>query len=91
MTIPNRNINYPTALKYGAGRISELADHCTAAASRGRCLSPIRASRSMPMVQAILADLKKAGLGVAIFSKVRPNPVEENVAEGVAGLPRRQS
>ena len=30
MAIPNRNINYPTAIKYGAGRIKELADHCKA-------------------------------------------------------------
>ena len=30
MTIPNRNFNFPTALKYGPGRIKELAEHCTA-------------------------------------------------------------
>ena len=30
MAIPNRNINYPTAIKYGAGRIKELAEFCKA-------------------------------------------------------------
>ena len=30
MRIPSRNLNYPTAIKFGAGRIRELADHCKA-------------------------------------------------------------
>ncbi len=30
MTIPNRNFNYPTAIKFGAGRIKELAELCKA-------------------------------------------------------------
>ncbi len=30
MTIPNRNFSYPTALKYGVGRIKELAELCKA-------------------------------------------------------------
>ena len=30
MTIPNRNLNFPTAIKFGAGRIKELAEHCKA-------------------------------------------------------------
>ena len=27
MTIPSRNLNYPTAIKFGAGRIRELGDN----------------------------------------------------------------
>ena len=30
MTIPNRNFNFPTSIKFGAGRIKELAEHCKA-------------------------------------------------------------
>ena len=29
--VPNRNWSYPTAIKFGVGRIAELADHCKAA------------------------------------------------------------
>lgn len=36
MTI-TANWSYPTAVKFGAGRIKELADHCKALASRSRC------------------------------------------------------
>ena len=35
------------------------------------------------MVEKIVADVKKAGLGIEVFSDVRPNPVEANIKEGV--------
>jgi len=83
MTIPNRNLNYPTALKYGAGRIKELAEHCKACGIQRPLFVTDPGLAAMPMVQAIVEDLRKAGLGVALFSNVRPNPVESNVLEGV--------
>jgi alcohol dehydrogenase len=83
MTIPNRNFNYPTAIKFGAGRIRELADHCRA----NGILRPLFVTdpglAAMPMVRRIVDDVKRAGLGIAVFSDVRPNPVESNVIAGV--------
>jgi alcohol dehydrogenase class IV len=35
------------------------------------------------MVKAIVDDVRRAGLGIAVFSDVRPNPVEANVLAGV--------
>jgi alcohol dehydrogenase len=35
------------------------------------------------MVKAIVEDVRRAGLGIGVFSDVRPNPVEANVAEGM--------
>ena len=43
------------------------------------------------MVQAIVEDVKRAGLGIEVFSDVRPNPVEANVVEGVKAYQGRQS
>ena len=37
------NWNYPTTVRFGAGRIAELGEACAAPASRGRCSSPIPA------------------------------------------------
>jgi alcohol dehydrogenase len=83
MTIPNRNLNYPTAIKFGAGRIKELADHCRA----NGILRPLFVTdpglAAMPMVQAVVEDVRRAGLDIRVFSEVRPNPVEANVIEGV--------
>ncbi|MGE0237725.1 MAG: iron-containing alcohol dehydrogenase [Parvibaculaceae bacterium] len=83
MTIPNRNLNFPTAIKFGNGRIKELAELCKANGIKRPLFVTDPGLASMPMVQAILADLKQAGLGVALFSDVRPNPIEANVHAGV--------
>ncbi len=82
MAIPNRNINYPTALKYGAGRIKELADHCKAHGIARPLFVTDKGLASMPMVAEALSDLSKAGLKVELFADVRPNPTEENVLAG---------
>jgi alcohol dehydrogenase len=82
MAIPNRNINYPTAIKFGAGRIKELAEHCKANGISRPLLVTDKGLAAMPMVADILSGLKKAGLKAEIFADVRPNPVEENVLAG---------
>jgi alcohol dehydrogenase class IV len=81
--IPNRNINFPTAIRFGAGRIKELAELCAANGIRRPLFVTDPGLAQMPMVKAILDDLKSAGLGVALFSDVRPNPVEANVHAGI--------
>lgn len=83
MTIPNRNFNYPTAVKFGAGRVKELAELCKA----NRIMRPLLVTdpglAAMPMLAVIVADIKAAGLPVLVFSDVRPNPVEANILAGV--------
>ncbi len=81
--IPNRNLNFPNSIKFGAGRIRELADHCKASGINRPLFVTDPGLAAMPMVTEIVADVKKAGLGIALFSDVRPNPVEANIAEGV--------
>ncbi|HEY5363815.1 MAG TPA: iron-containing alcohol dehydrogenase [Aestuariivirga sp.] len=83
MTIPNRNFNYPTAVKFGAGRVKELAELCKA----NRIMRPLLVTdpglAALPMLAVIVADIKAAGLPVLVFSDVRPNPVEANILAGV--------
>ena len=83
MTIPNRNFNFPTAIKFGAGRIKELAQWCKASGIKRPLFVTDPGLANSPMVQAILADLKADGLPVQLFSDVRPNPVEANITAGV--------
>jgi alcohol dehydrogenase class IV len=84
MTIPNRNLNFPTAIKFGNGRIKELAEHCKACGIKRPLFVTDPGLAGMPMVKAILSDLEKAGLRVALFSDVRPNPVEANISAGIS-------
>lgn len=83
MTTANRNFNFPTNIRYGAGRIKELAQFCKDNGIARPLFVTDPGLAAMPMVSAILADLKKAKLGVALFSEVRPNPVESNIHDGI--------
>ncbi|HEX7107879.1 MAG TPA: iron-containing alcohol dehydrogenase, partial [Aestuariivirga sp.] len=83
MTIPNRNFSYPTALKYGVARIKELAELCKANGIMRPLFVTDPGLAGMPMVKAIVADVKNAGRAIEVFSDVRPNPIEANIIEGV--------
>jgi alcohol dehydrogenase len=83
MTIPSRNLNYPTAIKFGTGRIRELADHCKANGITRPLFVTDPGLAAMPMVGKVVDDVKRTGLGIAVFSDVRSNPVEDNVIAGV--------
>ncbi len=77
------NWSYPTAIKFGAGRISELAEVCAQAGIKKPLLVTDKGLADLPITQNALDILDKAGLGRAIFSKVDPNPNEINLAAGV--------
>jgi alcohol dehydrogenase len=80
--IPNRNFNFPNPIRFGAGRVKELPDFCKAAGIKKPLFVTDRGLAGTTMVADILANLKKAGLNVVMFSDVRPNPSEENVLDG---------
>ncbi|THD81429.1 iron-containing alcohol dehydrogenase [Aliigemmobacter aestuarii] len=82
--VPNRNWSYPTAIKFGVGRIAELADHCKAAGISRPLLVTDRALAALPITAGALNVLDAAGLGRAVFSDVDPNPHEGNMAAGIS-------
>ncbi|MDP3339010.1 iron-containing alcohol dehydrogenase [Frigidibacter sp.] len=84
MTTPKANWSYPTAVKFGAGRIAELAEHCKAAGLTRPLLVTDKALASLPITAQALDILEAAGLGRAVFSDVDPNPNEHNMAAGIA-------
>ncbi|MCG3268125.1 iron-containing alcohol dehydrogenase [Yoonia sp. I 8.24] len=78
------NWSYPTAMRFGAGRISEIADACAAAGISKPLLVTDKGLADLPITTATLDLLEAAGLGRAIFADVDPNPNEKNAADGVA-------
>lgn len=82
--VPNRNWSYPTAIKFGVGRIAELAEHCASVGMKKPLLVTDKALASLPITAEAVAVLKAAGLGGAVFSEVDPNPNETNMADGIA-------
>jgi alcohol dehydrogenase class IV len=82
--VPNRNWSYPTAIKFGVGRISELADHAASIGLKKPLLVTDKALASLPITAAARDVLEKAGMGRAVFSEVDPNPNEKNMTDGIA-------
>ena len=82
--VPTRNWSYPTAIKFGLGRIAELAEHCRAAGISRPLLVTDKALAALPITGRALDVLDKGGLGRAVFSEVDPNPNEANMAAGIA-------
>ena len=82
-TCPTANWSYPTEIRFGAGRIAELADACKAAGITKPLLVTDRGLAPLPITKQALDILEAAGLGRALFSEVDPNPNELNVSAGV--------
>ena len=78
------NWSYPTAIKFGAGRITELPEACAAAGITRPLLVTDKGLADLPITAATLDILEEAGLGRALFSEVDPNPNEKNLDAGVA-------
>ena len=83
MNVPTANWSYPTAVKFGPGRIRELADHCKASGVNKPLLVTDKALASLPITAQALDLLEAAGLGRAVFSDVDPNPNEINMEAGL--------
>ncbi len=77
------NWSYPTSIRFGAGRIKELADACRAAGMERPLLITDRGLREMPITQTALDVLEEAGHGRALFAEVDPNPTEANLEAGL--------
>lgn len=77
------NWSYPTAIRFGAGRIRELPEACAAAGIKRPLLVTDRGLAKLPITATTLDILHDAGLGRAIFADVDPNPNEKNLEAGV--------
>ena len=77
------NWSYPTNIRFGNGRINEIADACKSAGISRPLLVTDRGLAEMEITQRTLALLDAAGLGKSIFSDVDPNPNDVNAEEGV--------
>ena len=77
------NWHYPTSIRFGPGRIRELAQTCRELGIMRPLLVTDPGLAAMEMVTDAAQTCRDTGLACAIFSDVRANPVESNVAEGV--------
>jgi len=82
MTITG-NWSYPTNIRFGAGRISEIADACASAGIAKPLLVTDRGLAEMDMTLRLLKLTDQAGLGSSLFADVDSNPTDKNAEEGL--------
>ncbi len=80
------NWNYPTAIRFGAGRIAELAESCRTLGMTRPLLVSDPGLKDNTMVRDAIAANVKAGVPTGLFASVRPNPTGGNVDDGVAAF-----
>ena len=80
------NWSYPTQIKFGAGRIREIADACNQANIKRPLLITDKGLSNLPITSKTLQLMKEAGLGDALFSNVDQNPNEKNLNSGIAAF-----
>jgi alcohol dehydrogenase len=81
---PSANWTYPTAIRFGAGRIDELAAACAVAGITRPLFVTDPGLAGLPITTRALGGLAAAGLAPGLFHDVQPNPTEANVAAGLA-------
>ncbi|MGI9407712.1 MAG: iron-containing alcohol dehydrogenase [Hyphomicrobiaceae bacterium] len=77
------NWSYPTSVRFGAGRISELAAACKTAGISRPLLVTDPGIEPLAITKRALDVVQGDGLDVAVFSDVQPNPTAGNVEAGL--------
>jgi len=80
------NWNYPTQIRFGAGRISDLVDACKSLSMINPLFVTDKSLAKRPMIPDAMKICSSANLGVGLFSDIKPNPSGENVEQGVTAF-----
>ncbi|KFC61255.1 Alcohol dehydrogenase [Devosia sp. LC5] len=80
------NWNYPTAIKFGPGRIAELPEVLKATGITKPLFVTDAGLVNLPVTQKTIQLLKDAGIPVGVFAEVKPNPISANVEAGIKVL-----
>jgi alcohol dehydrogenase class IV len=77
---------FPTEIRFGVGRIAELARACKRLGMTRPLLVTDPGLAALPMVKDAVAGNAAAGLPTTVFSEVKGNPVGRNLEDGVAAF-----
>ncbi len=80
--LSNADWSFPIPIRYGPGRLKELASICRDAGMKRPLVVTDRGSRELPFIGAALGILNEAGLSAALFADLSPNPTDREVASG---------
>lgn len=78
------NWSYPTSLRFGAGRISEIGDACKEAGINNPMLVTDRGLADSEITKRTLSYLQASGLRPSLYSDVNPNPNEQTLDDALS-------
>ena len=82
----NANWNYPTTIRVGPDRLSEIGDCCLSLNLRNPLLITDPGIKDFPFINAAVDSCKASGLNCGVFSDVQPNPTGTNIEQGVTAF-----
>lgn len=77
------NWSYPTAVRFGAGRIAEIGEAVQSAGISRPLFVTDAGLANMDITHRTLGLLGDAGLASEVFAEIRPNPLEANLLAGI--------
>tara|TARA_R110000868_G_scaffold2543_1_gene18359 strand:- start:1340 stop:2509 length:1170 start_codon:yes stop_codon:yes gene_type:complete len=80
------NWNYPTSVRVGAGRISELAAACRQLGMQAPLLVTDPGLAALPMIDKVMQHCRDDRLKAGLFHGIKGNPTGGNVMDGVAAF-----
>ena len=80
------NWSFPTSVRFGAGRISELAESARAVGMSRPLVVTDRGLADSTIVAQALAVLAADSLKATLFTGVEPNPTDHNLEAGIAAF-----
>ena len=78
------NWSFPTAIRFGAGRIAELPEAVAKAGMKNPLFVTDPGLSKLPVTASTLKLLSAANVAHGVFSDMKPNPVESNLEAGIA-------
>lgn len=75
--------SFPTTIVFGTGAIATLGQHVTRLGGKRALVVCDGGVLKAGIIGEVTKHLEAAGIAAAVFDKVDPNPVEENIARGV--------
>ncbi|HYJ84321.1 MAG TPA: iron-containing alcohol dehydrogenase [Allosphingosinicella sp.] len=79
MVLPDANWNYPTAIRFGAGRVAELGEAC-----RGLGIGRPLLVTDPALAKLAMVESARSAAGAGLFCAIHSNPVGADVEAGLA-------
>ena len=73
---------FPIPIAYGPGRINEISKICQSLNINNPLIVTDKSSQDLPFISQLIDLLNKAGLTSGIFTKISPNPRDDEISVG---------